>query len=73
MSAPAFRVVYPAASAGQKHAGYLGRIYVTFPGERERELPGVSSVVTRSDAGGPFEILVSFYGSCVIEYEGGDA
>lgn len=73
-NAPHFRVVYPADARGRKHAALQGKVYVTWPGEDERELSSVRMIQTIESHDGAFEIQVTFIGSCEIQYrDGGEA
>jgi hypothetical protein len=70
MSAPHFRVVYPANFRGQKHSALRGYVYVTWPDRDEEELlRGVRMIQTTEAADDAFEIQVTFVGSCEIQYQ----
>ena len=68
MSAPHFRIVYPARFRGQKHMAASGKIYVTFPGMTEFEFPAVRGVDVHDHVDSALEVTLNVVASCEIQY-----
>lgn len=67
-AAPNFRIVYPRSFWGKKHSSFAGKVYATWPGRPEEELPNVKMIRATSGSDSAFEVEVTFIGSCEIEY-----
>jgi hypothetical protein len=64
-----FRIVYPKNVRGHKHGGWSAEIFVTFPGQEEMSLPGVTNVRTEHPANGASIVSVDFLADIVMGFE----
>jgi hypothetical protein len=68
---PHFRLVYPANSMGKARTSHRARLFVTFPGEPEREISHFTQAVDiDTDIDHEDRITIRFVGSIAIEHRG---
>jgi len=66
---PHFRMVYPPNSVGVARTSHLARLFVTFPGEPEREISNFTQAVdVDTDIEHEDRITIRFIGSIDIEH-----
>jgi hypothetical protein len=63
-----FRLVYPKEFRGHKHSGWQAKVFVTFPGKGEVELPGTMAVRTEHSVDNVVTVTVDFAATVEVQY-----
>jgi hypothetical protein len=69
-SVPHLRVVFPEEFRGIAHVSHAARLYVTFPGEAEREMPMVTDLNLSYPLNGNPEVALHLLWTTEVTYEG---